>query len=300
MLSLISLRLSFLKMICVLEREVWCIRRLWFVGVVCGPCSLGKGAVLIAKTSSNVNHTATVRYSGLKTAIVVATHGRRHLHRALRQLSKIKRRVIVRSLAVRRRVLRLISRLPILSNLIGGTNVMIAMPITCIGRSELRHVLGVGAVTPVVLARQLLRTGGVGRNKSVMFAGSVDKGIVTSPKGSLCSASGNTVRNFMVGTTLRLISGGVHIGRIRPNVVRARVVSTNSVSSRSIRLSHRRCPVGHCNGPRRITRTVVCFLSSTSSFYANSSLILSKNLAVGWCNVCGDGVLLFTKANARW
>lgn len=90
---------------------------------VCGPFSLVKGAVLMAKTSSNVKHSVTVRTSGVKTALVVAKHSGRHLGRACASLVKGGRLRFVTSLGRSRTMSGLISSLPDVGKIILTLNV---------------------------------------------------------------------------------------------------------------------------------------------------------------------------------
>lgn len=221
----------------------------------------------MANTSSNVKHTATVRYSELKTTLILANQGRGTLRRAGRRLTSLNgnRSVLITSLAGRRTYRSLISQLPLLSKFIDGTKVKGVLPLRFCSLRMLSRIFQVGYFSPVLLLGLLIGEGELGGGSSIIFATSVSNCGGITPTGNVCKASGDTLDTCVGCTTLRLTKGKVQYGTMRPKEVGAPLVSGQVLARRSMTGSMRRCPLGHCKRPDRITCTVVCLLSSTTS-----------------------------------
>lgn len=244
------------------------------------PFSLENKTVLVTGASSGIGRAAAIECSRMGAKLVITGRNEARLSETLRRLEGSGHSAIVCDLADSGAIDAMVDSLPEIQGLANNAGYTKLSPVAFLKEGDLKSILQVNAVAPVMLLQKLVRRKKLRRDSSVVFTSSMAGLGVVSFGNSMYAASKGAVSAFIKNAALDLANKGIRVNAVCPGMVNTPFLEGREVAVEQLSEDVKNYPLGRYGEPRDVAYAIVYLLSDASSWITGSNLVIDGGLSV--------------------
>jgi NAD(P)-dependent dehydrogenase (short-subunit alcohol dehydrogenase family) len=148
------------------------------------------------------------------------------------------------------------------------------MPFVYANEEVVNEVLGTNFIGPLTLTQHILKLKKINRDASIVFISSISGTRVSSPGGSIYSASKGAVNGLIKGMALDLAPRGIRVNAVAPGMIETDIYTGSSISQDQLKEDMKRYPLKRYGKPEEVAYAVIYLLSDASVWVTGSSLVI--------------------------
>lgn len=248
--------------------------------MIYNPFSLEDKTILITGASSGIGRAAAIECSKMGAKVVITARYEERLKDTFSQLKGEGHQMVLCDLAETNNLDALVEQMPELNGLINNAGFTKISPIQYVKEADLKSVLQVNTISPIVLVQKLLKKKKLLKGASIVFTGSISgvgsvgMGITmyTASKGAICAA--------IKAIALELATKQIRVNSVCPAMVNTNILNDGIISNEQIELDMKNYPLGRYGTPNDIAYAMIYLLSDASSWVTGTNLVIDGGLTL--------------------
>ena len=244
------------------------------------PFSLQGKKILITGASSGIGRSAAISCSRLGAQVFVTGRNEERLTETMRMMDGAGHEMRICDLGKTDEILELVESLPEIQGLVNNAGFTKAKPISFINDEDLKNVLDVNTIAPIMLLKFLLKKKKIKSGSSVVFTSSiaalgktvVGNGIYTCSKGAISS--------FIACAALEMAQKGIRVNAVCPGMVETNILSEGIITEEQVQRDKLNYPLGRYGKPEDIANAMIYLLSDASSWVTGTNLVIDGGYSI--------------------
>lgn len=244
------------------------------------PFSLEDKTILITGASSGIGRAAAIECSKMGAKVVITARNEERLKETFSQLKGEGHQIVLCDLAETNNLDALVGQMPELNGLINNAGFTKISPIQYVKEADLKSVLQVNTISPIILVQKLLKKKKLSKGASIVFTSSlaglgtvtVGNSIYAVSKGAICAAT--------KAIALELAAKQIRVNSVCPAMVNTNILNDGIITNEQIELDMKNYPLGRYGTPQDIAYAMIYLLSDVSSWVTGTNLIIDGGLTL--------------------
>lgn len=244
------------------------------------PYSLVGKTILITGASSGIGRSVAVECSKLGAKVIITARNEQRLQETLSQMEGDGHNYIACDLSESENVATLVSQLPQIDGFISNAGINTMLPISFINDAEIKKILQVNTVSPMLLLKEIVKKKKLKKNSSIVFtssmagvgAAAVGNGIYTASKGAISS--------FIKVAALELAPRKIRVNAVCPGMTETSMIYDDSLNKEQLEKDMERYPLGRYGDPKDIAWAMIFLLSDASAWITGINLVIDGGLTI--------------------
>lgn len=238
------------------------------------PFSLEGKTILVTGASSGIGRASAIECSKLGAKVIVTARNEERLSQTLKSLEGEGHQMVICDLSDDEAIDKMVLELPELQGLINNAGFTKILPLQFINSDDLKGILNVNTVAPVVLLQKLLKKKKLKRGASVVFTSSMAGMGSCSVGNSMYAASKGAISAFIKGAAKELASKGVRVNAVCPAMVDTGILDSGTISKDQLEADMKTYPLGRYGKPEDIAWAMIYLLSDASSWITGDNFVI--------------------------
>ena len=242
------------------------------------PFSLEGRTILVTGASSGIGKATAIECSKMGAKVIISARNIERLSQTYSELEGEGHQMIICDLNSEESIEKLVSSISEIDGLVNNAGFTIAKPVKFINAQDLKDLLNVNTVAPIVLLRYLLKKKKIKSGSSVVFTSSVagqGKSVVgntmySSSKGAICA--------FVSCCALELAKNGIRVNSVCPGMVETNILKSGDITEEQVELDKQNYPLKRYGKPEEVAWAMIYLLSEASNWVTGTNLIIDG----GW------------------
>ena len=244
------------------------------------PYSLEGKTVLITGASSGIGRTAAVECSKLGASVIITARNEQRLQETISMMEGDGHNYIVCDLSQSENISVLVSQLPQIDGFISNAGINTMLPISFINDADVKSILQVNTVSPMLLLKELVKKKKLKKCASVVYtssmagvgAAAVGNGVYTASKGAISS--------FIKVAALELSPRRIRVNAVCPGMTETSMIYDDSLNKEQLEKDMERYPLGRYGDPKDIAWAMIFLLSDASAWITGINLVIDGGLTI--------------------
>jgi NAD(P)-dependent dehydrogenase (short-subunit alcohol dehydrogenase family) len=238
------------------------------------PFSLSDKTVFITGASSGIGKAVALECSKMGAKLIVTGRNKDRLDETFRNLTGAGHLAVTADLTENEGINKVAEALPPLDGIVHCAGIYRLVPVSYINEEVVKEVLGTNFISPLMLTQQLLKLKKVNKNASIVFISSIAGSLVSSPGGSVYSASKGAVNGMIKGMALDLAPKGIRVNTVAPGTIQTNIFEESAVSKEQLDEDIKRYPLKRYGKPEEVAFSVIYLLSDAAAWITGSSMVI--------------------------
>ena len=238
------------------------------------PFSLEGKTILVTGASSGIGQASAIECSKLGAKVIVTARNEERLSQALNSLDGEGHQKIICDLSDEKAIETMVSELPELQGLVNNAGFTKILPLQFINSEDLKGILNVNTVAPVILLQKLLKKKKLKRGSSVVFTSSMAGMGSCSVGNSMYVASKGAISAFIKGAAKELAPKGIRVNAVCPAMVDTGILDSGTISKEQLEADMKTYPLGRYGKPEDIAWAMIYLLSDASGWITGDNFII--------------------------
>jgi NAD(P)-dependent dehydrogenase (short-subunit alcohol dehydrogenase family) len=236
------------------------------------PFSLIGKKILITGASSGIGRAIAVECSKMGASVYITGRNPDHLKKTYLDLEGMDNVCIQADLTNTEELDKIISELPILDGVVHSAGVSTPTPFPFLNEEKIYQTFSINFNAPVLLNLLLLKEKKINKKGSIVFISSISGVYISSPGGSIYSASKAALNGLMKGMAIDLSGKGIRVNSINPGMVETDILLESGITEEQLLEEKKKYPLKRFAQPSEIAYAAVYLLSDASQWVTGSNL----------------------------
>jgi NAD(P)-dependent dehydrogenase (short-subunit alcohol dehydrogenase family) len=238
------------------------------------PFSLAGKTVFVTGASSGIGRIVAIECSKIGATMVITGRNSERLKETCDRLSGTGHSILVADISSEEEVRRVAESLPPIDGMVHCAGIYRLTPVSFANQELVREVMETNFLGPMALTRETSRLKKIKRNGSVVFISSVAGSHVSSPGGSVYSASKSALIGMARGMALDLAPKGIRVNTVAPATIQTGIFDRSPVSEDQLKEDLRKYPLKRYGKPEEVAYMVIYLLSDASLWVTGSNFVI--------------------------
>jgi NAD(P)-dependent dehydrogenase (short-subunit alcohol dehydrogenase family) len=236
------------------------------------PFSLVGKKILITGASSGIGRAVAIECSKMGASVYITGRNLDNLKKTYLDLEGMDNVFIQADLTNTVELDKIISELPILDGVVHSAGVSNPIPFPFLNEEKINQTFSINFNAPVLLNLSLLKEKKINKKASIVFISSVSGVYVSSPGGSVYSASKAALNGLMKGMAIDLSGKGIRVNSINPGMVETDILLGSGISEEQLLEEKKKYLLKRFAQPNEIAYAAVYLLSDASQWVTGSNI----------------------------
>ncbi|MFN9999005.1 MAG: SDR family NAD(P)-dependent oxidoreductase, partial [bacterium] len=198
------------------------------------PFSLAGKQILVTGASSGIGRAVAIECSKLGAIVYITGRNVENLKKTYLELEGDENFAIPADLTNTSNLDTLVAQLPLLDGLVHSAGVSYPIPFPFVNAEKINQTFSVNFNAPVLLNLALLKQKKINRKASIVFISSISGVHISSPGGSVYSASKAAINGMMQGMAIDLAGKGIRVNSINPGMVETDILKVSGITDEQL------------------------------------------------------------------
>jgi NAD(P)-dependent dehydrogenase (short-subunit alcohol dehydrogenase family) len=236
------------------------------------PFSLAGKHILVTGASSGIGRAVAIECSKLGAIVYITGRNVDNLNKTYLELEGNENIAISADVTNSYDLEILVSQLPVLDGVVHSAGVSFPNPFPFVNEEKINQTFSVNFNAPVLLNLALLKKKKINKKASIVFISSISGVNISSPGGSIYSASKAALNGIMLGMAIDLAGKGIRVNSINPGMVETDILLGSGISEEQLLDEKKKYPLKRFAQPSEIAYAAVYLLSDASQWVNGSNL----------------------------
>jgi NAD(P)-dependent dehydrogenase (short-subunit alcohol dehydrogenase family) len=238
------------------------------------PFSLTGKTIFVTGASSGIGRVVAIECSKMGARMVITGRNSERLKETCDKLSGTGHSMLAADIASEEEVRRVAESLPPIDGMVHCAGIYRLAPVSFANQELVREVMETNFLGPMALTRETARLKKINRDGSVVFVSSVAGSHVSSPGGSVYSASKSALIGMSRGIALDFAPKGIRVNTIAPATIQTGIFDGSPVSEQQLSEDIKKYPLKRYGKPEEVAYMVIYLLSDASMWVTGSNLVI--------------------------
>ncbi|MFZ4672159.1 MAG: SDR family NAD(P)-dependent oxidoreductase [Flavobacterium sp.] len=244
------------------------------------PFSLAGKQILVTGASSGIGRAVAIECSKLGAIVYITGRNVDNLNKTYLELEGVENAAIPADLTNINDLDTLVAQLPVLDGVVHSAGVSYPTPFPFVNAEKINQTFSVNFNAPVLLNLALLKQKKLNRKASILFISSISGVHISSPGGSVYSASKAAINGIMQGMAIDLAGKGIRVNSINPGMVETDILLGSGLTEEQLLDEKKKYPLKRFGQPNEIAYAAVYLLSDASQWVTGSNLKVDGGYSV--------------------
>lgn len=244
------------------------------------PFSLVGKNILVTGASSGIGRSVAIECSKMGAAVYITGRNLDELNKTFMELHGSENRILPADLTISSELEILVSELPTLDGVIHSAGVSHPTPFQFISEEKISQTFSVNFNSPVNLNLALMRQKKINKKASIVFISSISGVYISSPGGSVYSASKAALNGIMKGMAIDLAGKGIRVNSINPGMVETDILAESGITEDQLSEERKKYPLKRFAQPIEIAFAAIYLLSDASQWVTGSNLLIDGGYTI--------------------
>lgn len=236
------------------------------------PFSLLKKKILVTGASSGIGRAIAIECTKLGATVYITGRNVENLNKTYQELEGEDNRSITADVTNIGDLNALVAQLPVLDGVVHSAGVSHPTPFPFINEEKINQTFSVNFNAPVLLNLALLKQKKINKKASIVFISSISGVYISSPGGSVYSASKAAINGMMQGMAIDLAGKGIRVNSINPGMVETDILLGSGITEDQLLEEKKKYPLKRFAQSSEIAYAAVYLLSDASQWVTGSNL----------------------------
>lgn len=236
------------------------------------PFSLAGKQILVTGASSGIGRAVAIECSKLGAIVYITGRNAENLKKTYLELEGDENFAIPADLTNSSNLDTLVAQLPLLDGVVHSAGVSYPIPFPFVNAEKINQTFSVNFNAPVLLNLALLKQKKINRKASIVFISSISGVHISSPGGSVYSASKAAINGMMQGMAIDLAGKGIRVNSINPGMVETDILKVSGITDEQLLEEKKKYPLKRFGQPNEIAYAAIYLLSDASLWVTGSNL----------------------------
>ena len=244
------------------------------------PFSLEGKTILVTGASSGIGKAAAIECSKMGATVIVTARNEARLSQTFSELEGDGHQMFLCDLASESDIDKMVAELPEIQGLINNAGYTKILPVQFINAEDLKGILDVNTIAPMLLLQKLLKKKKLRKGASVVFTSSM-AGLGSSTVGnSMYTASKGAISAFIRCVALELAPKNIRVNAVCPAMVDTGILDSGTVSKEQLEEDIKNYPLGRYGRPNDIAWAMIYLLSDASGWITGDNLVIDGGVTL--------------------
>lgn len=244
------------------------------------PFSLEGKTILVTGASSGIGKAAAIECSKMGATVIVTARNEARLSQTFSELEGDGHQMFLCDLASESDIDKMVAELPEIQGLINNAGYTKILPVQFINAEDLKGILDVNTIAPMLLLQKLLKKKKLKKGASVVFTSSM-AGLGSSTVGnSMYTASKGAISAFIRCVALELAPKNIRVNAVCPAMVDTGILDSGTVSKEQLEEDIKNYPLGRYGQPNDIAWAMIYLLSDASGWITGDNLVIDGGVTL--------------------
>lgn len=244
------------------------------------PFSLEGKTILVTGASSGIGKAAAFECSKMGATVIVTARNEARLSQTFSELEGDGHQMFLCDLASESDIDKMVAELPEIQGLINNAGYTKILPVQFINAEDLKGILDVNTIAPMLLLQKLLKKKKLKKGASVVFTSSM-AGLGSSTVGnSMYTASKGAISAFIRCVALELAPKNIRVNAVCPAMVDTGILDSGTVSKEQLEEDIKNYPLGRYGQPNDIAWAMIYLLSDASGWITGDNLVIDGGVTL--------------------
>lgn len=244
------------------------------------PFSLEGKTILVTGASSGIGKAAAIECSKMGATVIVTARNEARLSQTFSELEGDGHQMFLCDLASESDIDKMVAELPEIQGLINNAGYTKILPVQFINAEDLKGILDVNTIAPMLLLQKLLKKKKLKKGASVVFTSSM-AGLGSSTVGnSMYTASKGAISAFIRCVALELALKNIRVNAVCPAMVDTGILDSGTVSKEQLEEDIKNYPLGRYGRPNDIAWAMIYLLSDASGWITGDNLVIDGGVTL--------------------
>jgi NAD(P)-dependent dehydrogenase (short-subunit alcohol dehydrogenase family) len=244
------------------------------------PFSLEGKTILITGASSGIGRSAAIECSRLGAKVIITARNEERLRETLSMMEGEDHSMLLCDMSDTNQIEDMVKALPEIQGLINNAGFTKAKPIPFIGEEDLKEVLTVNTIAPIMVLKLLLKKKKIKAGASVVFTSSVAGLGETVVGNAIYTSSKGAISAFITCAALELAQKHIRVNAVCPGMVETNILSEGIITSDQIEKDKMNYPLGRYGKPEDVAWAMVYLLSDASAWVTGTNMVVDGGYTV--------------------
>lgn len=244
------------------------------MGINYNPFSLEDKTILVTGASSGIGRATAVECSRLGANVVISARNEERLEETKKMMAEGEHQIVPLDLANNDSIEEFVASLPKLDGVVLNAGYTSLSPLPFIKEENLKSILQVNTIAPILLLRTLLKKKKITKNSSVVFTSSLAGLGCTSVGNAMYTASKGAISSFIKCAALELAPKNIRVNAVCPGMVDTGILDKGLITEEQLKQDSKNYPLGRYGKPEEIAYAIIYLLSDASSWTTGTNLVI--------------------------
>lgn len=244
------------------------------------PYSLEGKTILVTGASSGIGKATAIECSKLGAKVIISARNKDRLLETLNELEGDGHQMIICDLNEETAIDKLVADMPEIQGLVNNAGFTKILPVQFISVEDIKSILQVNTVAPMILLQKLLKKKKLKKGASVVFTSSM-AGLGSGSVGnSMYTASKGAISAFIRCVALELAPKNIRVNAVCPAMVDTGILDSGTVSQEQLQEDIKNYPLGRYGKPVDIAWAMIYLLSDASSWITGDNIVIDGGVTL--------------------
>lgn len=244
------------------------------------PFTLEGKTILVTGASSGIGKAAAIECSKMGAKVIVTARNEARLSQTFSELEGEGHQMFLCDLGSESDIDKMVAELPEIQGLINNAGYTKILPVQFINAEDIKGILNVNTVAPMLLLQKLLKKKKLKKGASVVFTSSM-AGLGSSTVGnSMYTASKGAISAFIRCVALELAPKNIRVNAVCPAMVDTGILDSGAVSKEQLEEDIKNYPLGRYGQPNDIAWAMIYLLSDASGWITGDNLVIDGGVTL--------------------
>jgi NAD(P)-dependent dehydrogenase (short-subunit alcohol dehydrogenase family) len=238
------------------------------------PFSLVGKVIFVTGASSGIGKAVALECSKMGAKLIITGRNKERLNETFSNLEGSNHTEITADLTSDEAILNIAEVLPSLDGIVHCAGINKPVPFNFASADKVKEVMEINFMSPLNLTHHLSRLKKINQGASIIFISSISGTLISSPGGSIYSASKGALNGLIKGMALDLAHKGIRVNTVAPGMINTAIFDGTPISEDQLREDIKRYPLKRHGKPEEVAYSVIYLLSDASAWITGSSLLI--------------------------
>jgi NAD(P)-dependent dehydrogenase (short-subunit alcohol dehydrogenase family) len=236
------------------------------------PFSLTGKKILVTGASSGIGRAVAIECSKMGATVYITGRNFENLNKTFLEMEGLENISIPADLTNTAELGALVENLPVLDGIVHSAGVSHPTPFQFVNEEKINQTFAVNFNAPVLLTSSLIKLKKINKKGSIVFISSISGVHISSPGGSVYSASKAAIQGIMQGMAIDLAGKGIRVNSINPGMVETNILLGSGLTEEQLLEEKKKYPLKRFAQPSEVAYAAIYLLSDTSQCVTGSNL----------------------------
>lgn len=245
------------------------------------PYSLEGKTILVTGASSGIGKATAIECSKMGATVIITARNKDRLDETFLELEGGQpHQQFIADLSDEKEIDNLVLSLPVLDGCVNNAGINKLMLVQFIKEEELKRILQINTVAPIILTQKLVKSKKLKKLSSVVFTSSVAGNFTASFGNSIYSTSKAAINGFVRNAALELAAKKIRCNTVNPGMINTKLIKGLTLSDEQLKDDMERYPLKRYGEAHEVAHAIIYLLSDASTWVTGISLVVDGGITI--------------------